>query len=98
MQFCQTKRLTHPEFAPSKWYNIPDDNGFTTAVDINCPVLIGFTDAAHANDLYRRQLTTGIVFIFCGDAIVWKPKTQSLTAGSTTEAELFAAYKAGQIC
>ena len=98
MQFRQTKRLTHPEFAPSKWYNIPDDNGFATTVDINRPVLIGFTDAAHANDLRCRRSTTSIVFTFCGGAVVWKSKTQSLTAGSSTEAEFFAAYEAGKIC
>ena len=55
-------------------------------------------DAAHGNDLRRRRSTTGLVFTFCGGAIVWKSKTQSLTAGSSTEAEFFAAYEAGRIC
>ena len=77
---------------------MPDDNGFAASVDINRPVLIGFTDAAHANDLRRRRSTTGIVFTFCGGAVMWKSKTQSLTAGSSTEAEFFAAYEAGKIC
>ncbi len=67
-------------------------------MDINRPVLIGFTDAAHANDLRCRRLITDIVITFCGGAIVWKSKTQPLTAGSSTEAEFFAAYKAGKIC
>ena len=43
-------------------------------------------------------MTTGVVFTFCGGAIVWKSKTQSLTAGSSTEAEFYAAYEAGKIC
>ena len=98
IRFRHTKRLTHPDFLPSEWYNIPDDNGFAKKVDINCPILLGFTDAAHGNDLRKRRSTTGVVFTFCGGAIVWKSKTQSLTAGSSTEAEFFAAYEAGKIC
>ena len=53
VRFRRTKQLKHPEFQSSKWYNIPDDNDFAASVDINRPVLIGFTDAAHANDLRR---------------------------------------------
>ena len=98
IRFRCTRQLKHPDFSPSVWYNIPDDNGFAKEVDINCPVLLGFVDAAHANDLRKRLSTTGVVFTFCGGAIVWKSKTQSLTAGSSTEAEFFAAYEAGKIC
>ena len=98
VRFHRTKPLKHPQFQPTKWYNIPDDNGFSKTVNINQPLLIGFCDAAHANDLRKRRSTTGIIFTFCGGAIVWKSKTQSLTAGSSTEAEFFAAYEAGKIC
>ena len=98
MQFCQTSPLYHPEFEPLEWYKIPDDNGFAESIHINRPVLIGFVDAAHANDLHRRRSTTGLVFTFCGGAVYWRSKTQSLTAGSSTESEFFAAYEAGKVC
>ena len=97
VQFCQSSPLDHPEFEPSEWYNIPDDNGFADFIDINRPTLIGFVDAAHANDLRRRCSTTGLVFTFCGGAVFWRLKTQSLTACSSTESEFFAAYKAGKV-
>ena len=98
VRFRRTSPLKHPDFEPSEWYTIPDDNGFAESVDINRPILIGFVDAAHANDLRRRRSTTGLVFTFCGGAVFWRSKTQSLTAGSSTEAEFFAAYEAGKVC
>ena len=45
----------------------------------------------------KRRSTTGVVFTFCGGAIVYKSKTQSLTAASSTEAEFIAAFDAGKI-
>ena len=65
--------------------------------DIATNKLIGFCDAAHANDLRNRQSTTAIVFTFMGGAIIYKSKTQSLTAGSSTEAEFIAAHSAGKV-
>ena len=56
-----------------------------------------FVDAAHANDLRKRRSTTGVVFTFMGGPIVYKSKTQSLTAGSSTEAEFIAAHSAAKI-
>ena len=58
---------------------------------------MGFVDAAHANDLCKCRSTTGLVYTFCGGAIVYKSKTQSLTAGSSTEAEFIAAHTAAKI-
>ena len=98
MRFRHSSPLEHPNFEPSEWYTIPNDNGLAKSVDINRPLLIDFVDAAHANDLRRRQSTTGLVFTFCGGAVFWRSKTQLLTAGSSTEAEFFAAYKAGKVC
>ena len=43
------------------------------------------------------NVVTGLVFTFCGGAVVYKSKTQSLTAGSSTEAEFSAAYTADKI-
>ena len=56
-----------------------------------------FTDAAFWNDLTRRRSTTGIVFIYCCGVIVYRSKTQTLTAGSSTEAECIAAVTATKL-
>ena len=58
--------------------------------------LIGFVDAAYANDLEKRRSTTGYVFTYSGGAIVYRSKTQSLTALSSTEAEFIAAVTASK--
>ena len=56
-----------------------------------------FCDAAHANDLRNRHSTTVVVFTFMGGAIIYKSKTQSFTAGSSTEAEFIATHSAGKV-
>ena len=56
-----------------------------------------FLDAAHANNLQKRRSTTGLVFTFCGGPIVYKSKTQYITAGSSTEAEFIAAHTGAKI-
>ena len=66
--------------------NLPE---FT--VDINQPKLIAFVDASYANDPRKRRSTTGFVFRYCGGAIVYRSKTKSITALSSTEAEFLAA-------
>ena len=65
-------------------------------VDIKEPRLKCFVDAAHGNDLRQRRSTTGYVFTFAGGAVVYKSKTQTLTAGSSTEAEFIAAVSAAK--
>ena len=40
---------------------------------------------------------TGLVFTYCGGAIAYRSKTQTVTATSSTEAELIAAYTAAKI-
>ena len=57
----RSKQLSHPEFQPSKWYNIPVENINNEVFDVNInqPVLTGFVDAAHANELQKRQSTIG---------------------------------------
>ena len=65
--------------------------------DITTNKLIGFCDAAHANDLRNWRSTCAIVFTFMGGAIIYKSKTQSLTAGSSMEAEFIAAHSAGKV-
>ena len=55
-----------------------------------------FVDAAHGNDPRKRRSTTGYAITYSGGAIVYKSKTQSLTASSSTEAEFIAAYDAAK--
>ena len=52
-------------------------------VDINIAKLLCFVDASHATDLKKRRSITGFVFTYCGGAIVYRSKTQSITAGSS---------------
>ena len=66
-------------------------------VDINQPKLIAFVDAAYANDQRKRRSTTGFVFTYCGGAIVYCSKTQSVTTISSTEAEFIAAVSCAKI-
>ena len=58
--------------------------------------LLGFVDAAHANDLRRRRSTTGYVFLFGNSVITYRSKTQPVTATSSTEAEFMAAVSAAK--
>ena len=66
-------------------------------VNINPPILMAFVDAAYANDQRNRRSTTGFVLTYCGGAIVYRSKTQSVTALSSTEAEFFAAVSCAKI-
>ena len=58
--------------------------------------LVGFVDTAYTNDLSKQRLTTGYVFTYSGGAVVYRSKTQSLTALSLTEAEFIAAVTAAK--
>ena len=55
IQFRRSKQLNHPEFQPPKWYNIPVENINNKIFDVNInqPILTGFVDAAHANELQK---------------------------------------------
>ena len=66
-------------------------------VDINIAKLLCFVDASHATDLQKRRSITGFVFTYCGGAIVYRSKTQSITAGSSCESEFIAAYSACKV-
>ena len=66
-------------------------------VDINIAKLLCFVDASHATDLRKRRSITGFVFTYCGGAIVYRSKTQSITAGSSCESEFIAAYSACKV-
>ena len=64
--------------------------------DITQPKLVCFVDAAYANDLAKRRSTTGYAFTYSGGAIVYRSKTQSITALSSTKAEFIAAVTAAK--
>ena len=66
-------------------------------VNVNHPVLQVCTDAAFGNDLTRSRSTTGIVFNYCGGIIIYRPKTQTFTAGSSTKAEFITAATAAKL-
>lgn len=53
--------VSYPELANSKDESL---------VDVNCPILQTFNDTAFGNDLIIRRSTTGMVFIYCGSAII----------------------------
>ena len=56
-----------------------------------------FVDAAYANDPRKRRSTTGFALMLAGGAIMYRSKTQTVTALSSTEAEFFAAVSASKI-
>jgi hypothetical protein len=58
--------------------------------------LLGYTDSDWAGDRGDRKSTSGFVFLFCGGAISWKSKKQTIVALSTTEAEYIAASEASR--
>jgi len=85
--------------------SLPAYEGPTPPVDSSLPdfplssdelELLGFVDAAHANDLTRRRSTTGYTFMLSGGAVSYRCKTQSITATSSTEAEFLAAVLAAK--
>ena len=68
-----------------------------TCVDPDKPgQLIGFVDAAHANDFCCCRSTTGYAFLLNFGVISYRSKTQSTTATSSTEAEFLAAVTAAK--
>lgn len=64
--------------------------------DIDTRKLICFTDAAHGNNLQNRCSTTHLVFTFMGGAIIYKSKTQSITAVCSTKAKFVAVHTAAK--
>ena len=85
--------------------NLPASPHIPLATDSDLPTfpspssphqLLGFVDAAHANDLRNRRSTTGYAFTMCGGAVSYRTKTQTITATSSTEAEFLAAVLAAK--
>ncbi|KAI3638829.1 hypothetical protein MIR68_003327 [Amoeboaphelidium protococcarum] len=55
-----------------------------------------YVDSDHAGDLQTRRSVCGYDVKLCNCAIIWKSKLQPQTALSSTEAEYYAAFFAGQ--
>ena len=72
--------------------SLPDFPQLPTDTTITCLV-----DAAYGNDLSRRKSTTGFAIMLANAAIVYKSKSQTQTALSSTEAEFYAAVSAAKI-
>eukprot|EP00752_Nemacystus_decipiens_P006651 g5979.t1 len=61
--------------------------------------LLAWADASFAQDLVKRRSTSGYLFLLSGAPISWCAVMQSLTALSTTEAEMVAiSYAAREAC
>ena len=83
----------HPDLPEGDFSSLPPPllNHFSDFPSINHSELTCFVDAAYANDLHQGRSTTGFAIALAGGAVVYRSKTQSVTALSSTEAEFFAA-------
>lgn len=54
-------------------------------------------DAAHGTDLTNRRSQTGFGLCFAGAVVLYKSKTQTITATSSTEAEFLAAVHTAKV-
>jgi hypothetical protein len=77
---------------PIKTTELPDFPYHHTQQDLVC-----FVDAAYTNDLRNRRSTTGYALCLAGGTIVYRSKTQTVTALSSTEAEFYAAVAAAKV-
>ena len=60
---------------PASVYDLMEpEQGLPTFPSYDLFDLVGFVDAAHANDLRKRHSTTGYAFILSGAAIAYKSK------------------------
>ena len=63
----------------------------------NDPTITCLVDAAYANVKPKRKSTTGYYVALAGAAVVYRSKTQTQTALSSTEAEFYAAVSTAKI-
>lgn len=60
--------------------------------------LVGFADAGYLSDMTRSRSQTGYVFTTMGAAVAWRSSKQSISATSTSNAELIALFEASKEC
>ena len=56
--------------------------------------IVGYSDSDFAGCVDSMRSTSGYIFTLAGGAISWKSSKQTLTAGSTMQAEFVACYEA----
>ena len=91
---------------PSEFPNLPDRDfksppsplpstfpSFPTTDDSQ---LVCYANAAYANNPCKRRSTTGYAITLAGGAVVYKSKTQSCTALSSTKAEFYSVVSAAK--
>ena len=76
---------------------IPNENLPPFPVGIYQQKLTAFITPTYANVPHKQQSTTGLVFTYCSDTIVYCSKTQSIHAISSTEAEFLAIISCAKI-
>ena len=54
-------------------------------------------DAAHANEYFQARSTTGYAGLLAGASVVYRCKTQPVTAQNTTESETVSACSGGKV-
>ena len=72
IQFFSSKTPNHPDFIPFEWYDLKNNTSVSFDLNITEPLIIGFFDKAHTNDLCKRCSTTGLIYTFYGRAIIYK--------------------------
>ena len=87
--FRRPKSLSHLDDGNVYTFNDSEQN-FPVDINERSPNVL-------LTDTRKVWSITGLVFTYCGGAIVYRSKTQSLTAQSSTEAEFIAAYTAVKI-
>jgi hypothetical protein len=93
--FCTTRNNNLPpgdySDLPIKTTELPDFPCHHTQQDLVC-----FVDVAFANDFRNRRSTTGYALCLAG-TIIYRSKTQTVTALSLTEAGFYAAIAAAKV-
>ena len=106
---CHTKhwgiRFCH-SCLPSEFPDLPEGDfssppsplpsTFPSFPDTDDSQLVCYVDAANGNDPRKRRSTTGFFITLFGGAIVYKSKTQSCTALSSTKAEFYSVISAAK--
>ena len=79
--------LYHTDLPPGNFDDVPTSlpENFPSFPKINPNKLTCYCDAAYANDTLKGWSTTGYVITLAGGAIVYRSKTQTVTALSSTK-------------
>ena len=81
-----------------RYLRVTEDNGLFYRKDAQNARLHGYADAGYLSDPHNAKSQSGYVFMQQGAAISWRSVKQSLTATSTTHADIIALYDASKEC